>query len=55
MIRLGVEPGSGRQQIFEVWELESDISFLRNYLTKELVTREDMHSYDGKGLYRKYL
>ncbi|WP_145453338.1 SpoVR family protein, partial [Staphylococcus epidermidis] len=32
----GVEPGSGREKMFEVRELDSDISFLRNYLTKEL-------------------
>ncbi|USK75915.1 SpoVR family protein [Peribacillus frigoritolerans] len=49
MIRQGVKPGSGRQQIFEVREVESDISFLRNYLTKELVTREDMYLFQKKG------
>ncbi|MDV7763972.1 SpoVR family protein [Peribacillus sp. CSMR9] len=49
MIRQGVKPGSGRQQIFEVREVESDISFLRNYLTKELVTREDMYLFQKQG------
>ncbi|NCT39580.1 SpoVR family protein [Bacillus sp. EB93] len=49
MIRQGVEPGSGRQQIFEVREVESDISFLRNYLTKDLVTREDMYLFQKQG------
>ncbi|PEO46742.1 stage V sporulation protein R [Bacillus sp. AFS026049] len=49
MIRQGVKPGSGRQQIFEVREMESDISFLRNYLTKDLVTREDMYLFQKQG------
>ncbi|MGG3557838.1 SpoVR family protein [Peribacillus frigoritolerans] len=49
MIRQGVKPGSGRQQIFEVREVESDISFLRNYLTKDLVTREDMYLFQKQG------
>jgi stage V sporulation protein R len=42
MKRGGVKPGSGRDKIFEVREIESDISFLRNYLSKDLVMREDM-------------
>nr|WGD73604.1 SpoVR family protein [Bacillus subtilis] len=29
--------------MFEVREIESDISFIRNYLTKELVMREDLY------------
>ncbi len=45
----GVEPGSGREKIFEVREIESDISFIRNYLTKELVQREDMYLFQKKG------
>ena len=49
MKRLGVEPGSGRQQMFEVREIESDISFLRNYLTKDLVMREDMYLFQKQG------
>ena len=36
MKRRGVKPGSGREKMFEVREIESDISFLRNYLTKIL-------------------
>src|SRR5690625_3589040 len=35
MIDLGIKPNSGREKIFEVREIESDISFIRNYLTKE--------------------
>jgi len=49
MKRRAVKPGSGRQKIFEVRELESDISFLRNYLTKELVMREDMYLFQKQG------
>ncbi|GAB2533991.1 SpoVR family protein [Gracilibacillus alcaliphilus] len=43
MKRFGVQPGTGREKIFEVRELESDISFIRNYLTKELVQQEDLY------------
>ncbi len=49
MIRRGVKPGSGRAQMFEVREVESDISFLRNYLTKDLVMREDMYLFQKQG------
>ena len=49
MKRMGVKPGSGREKIFEVRELESDQSFLRNYLTKELVMREDMYLFQKQG------
>lgn len=45
----GVEPNSGREKMFEVREIESDISFLRNYLTKDLVTREDMYLFQKQG------
>jgi len=37
--RLG---GQGREKIFEVRETENDISFIRNYLTKELVEELDL-------------
>ncbi len=43
MKKEGVQPGSGRERMFEVREAESDISFIRNYLTKDLVMREDMY------------
>jgi stage V sporulation protein R len=49
MIRRGVKPGSGREKMFEVREIESDISFLRNYLTKDLVMREDMYLFQKQG------
>lgn len=49
MKKLGVVPNSGREKIFEVREIESDISFLRNYLTKDLVMREDMYLFQKQG------
>jgi len=49
MKALGYEPGKGREKIFEVREIESDISFIRNYLTKELVQREDLYLFEKKG------
>lgn len=35
--------------MFEVREVKADISFLRNYLTKDLVTREDMYLFQKQG------
>ena len=49
MKMLGVKPNSGREKIFEVWEIESDISFIWNYLTKELVQQEDMYLLEKDG------
>ncbi|RYG73344.1 SpoVR family protein [Lentibacillus lipolyticus] len=49
MRALGVEPNSGREKMFEVREIESDISFIRNYLTKDLVQREDMYLFEKQG------
>ncbi|SFE25995.1 SpoVR family protein [Alteribacillus iranensis] len=46
---LGVKPGSGREKLFEVRELESDTSFIRNYVTKELVQEEDMYLFQKQG------
>lgn len=45
----GVKENSGRDKIYEVREIESDISFLRNYLTKDLVLREDMYLFQKQG------
>lgn len=49
MIRGGVKANSGREKIFEVREIESDISFIRNYLTKDLVKKEDLFLFAKKG------
>ena len=47
--RLGRKPGMGHQKIFEVRELESDVSFLRNYLTEDLVKELDLYLYKKEG------
>lgn len=49
MQKRGVKKGSGREKLFEVRELESDISFIRNYLTKDIIEREDMYLFEKKG------
>nr|WP_206698964.1 SpoVR family protein [Shouchella lehensis] len=50
MVRLqGIKKGSGREKIFEVREIESDTSFLRNYLTKEFVEEEDLYLFQKQG------
>jgi len=49
MKAFGVKPNSGREKIFEVREIESDISFIRNYLTKELVQQEDLYLFEKEG------
>ncbi|MFD0590812.1 SpoVR family protein [Paenibacillus sp. GCM10027627] len=43
------QPGKGREKIFEVREFDSDISFLRNYLTKDLVDDLDLYIFEKKG------
>ncbi|PYZ94041.1 stage V sporulation protein R [Salipaludibacillus keqinensis] len=45
----GIKANSGREKIFEVREIESDISFIRNYLTKELILKEDMYLFQKHG------
>ncbi|MFF2885206.1 SpoVR family protein [Paenibacillus sp. NPDC057967] len=47
--RFGRVPGKGREKIFEVREFDSDISFLRNYLTKNLVDDLDLYIFEKKG------
>ncbi|MDT4968778.1 MAG: stage sporulation protein [Acidobacteriota bacterium] len=42
----GIRPGSGRDKIFEVRELDNDVSFLRNYLTEELCEELDLFVYE---------
>lgn len=44
--RFGRQGGEGRRKLFEVRELDNDISFLRNYLTKELVEELDLYVYE---------
>ena len=47
--RLGRQPGMGIQKIFEVRELDNDVSFLRNYLTEDLVKELDLYLYRKEG------
>jgi stage V sporulation protein R len=47
--RYGRQPGQGRAKMFEVREMESDISFLRNYLTKQLIEDLDLYVYQKVG------
>lgn len=47
--KAGVTEGSGRSKMFEVREIESDISFIRNYLTKDFVMREDLYLFQKQG------
>lgn len=41
--------GRGREKMLEVRELESDVSFLRNYLTRHLIDDLDMYIYRREG------
>ena len=47
--RFGRKPGMGKQKIFEVRELDNDVSFLRNYLTEDLVKDLDLYLYKKEG------
>ncbi|WP_438347246.1 SpoVR family protein [Paenibacillus sp. FA6] len=42
--------GQGRAKIFEVRELDSDTSFIRNYMTKDLVNDLDLYVFEKKGV-----
>ncbi|MBI1766676.1 MAG: SpoVR family protein [Acidobacteria bacterium] len=44
--KLGRQLGQGRAKMFEVRELDNDISFLRNYLTEELCEELDLFVYE---------
>ncbi len=47
--KLGRKPGKGRQKLFEVRELDNDVSFLRNYLTEDLIKDLDLYLYKKEG------
>ena len=47
--KFGRKFGKGREKIFEVRETDNDISFIRNYLTKELVEETDMYVFAKQG------
>lgn len=44
--KFGRKGNEGREKIFEVREMENDISFLRNYLTEELCEELDLFVYE---------
>ncbi|HEX8476672.1 MAG TPA: SpoVR family protein [Pyrinomonadaceae bacterium] len=44
--KFGRSGGEGRAKIFEVRELDNDVSFLRNYLTEELCEELDLFVYE---------
>jgi stage V sporulation protein R len=48
-VKLGRTPGQGRAKLFEVRELENDVSLIRNFLTKELVEELDLYLYERQG------
>jgi stage V sporulation protein R len=47
--RFGRKPGQGRAKIFEVRELDSDLSFIRNYMTQDLVSKLDLYMFGKQG------
>lgn len=46
--RYGVPDKSGDEKIFEVREVDRDVSFLRRFLTKELMREMDMFEYEPR-------
>ncbi|HEX4951654.1 MAG TPA: SpoVR family protein [Blastocatellia bacterium] len=46
MEKLGRQPGQGMAKLFEVREVDNDVSFLRNYLTEELCEELDLFVYE---------
>ena len=44
--KFGRAAGGGRAKLFEVREMENDVSFLRNYLTEELCEELDLFVYE---------
>lgn len=44
--KFGRVGGEGRDKIFEVREMDNDVSFLRNYLTEELCEELDLYVYE---------
>ncbi len=47
--KYGRRSGQGLEKIFQVRETENDVSFLRNYLTEELVDNLDLYLYQKVG------
>lgn len=49
LLKAGVKKNTGLEKIFEVREIESDTSFIRNYLTKDLVNKTGMYAFQKTG------
>jgi len=49
MKKRGITKDSGRNKIFEVREIESDVSFIRNYVTKSFIQQEDLYLFEKQG------
>jgi stage V sporulation protein R len=47
--KLGRQGGEGRARVFEARQLDNDASFLRNYLTRDLVEELDLYLYRLEG------
>jgi len=47
--KLGRQGGQGRARVFEARQLDNDASFLRNYLTRDLVEELDLYLYRLEG------
>jgi stage V sporulation protein R len=47
--KLGRKGGEGRKKLFEVREMENDVSLIRNYLTRDLVDELDLYLYERQG------
>ena len=47
--KYGVPTKNGTDKIFEAREVERDSSFLRRYLTEELMREMDMFQYESRG------
>jgi stage V sporulation protein R len=47
--RMGLVGGEGRDKLFEIRELESDLSFMRTYLTKDAIEELDLYVYAFDG------
>jgi stage V sporulation protein R len=48
-IKQGRQPGQGWAKVLEVRETDNDVSFLRNYLTEDLVKELDLYLYRKEG------
>src|SRR5260370_15953528 len=47
--KYGTPTKNGKDKIFEVREVERDTSFLRRYLTEEMMRELDMFQYEARG------